>query len=182
MLCDNIKNYRKAKGWSQEELAIKLNVVRQTISKWEKGLSVPDSEMLIRMAGELNISVGTLLGEPEKLEDKFKENVELKDIVAKLEVLNAQFARRTERQRKLWRIWFIFLGALVIAILFYKLADLIYSQFVLNNSHTNALILGGYDGLTNIYIPSFSSEIGTLLTVLPVAALSIIGIYQTRRQ
>ena len=50
MLSENLKNLRKAKGLSQEELAIKLNVVRQTVSKWEKGLSVPDSEMLIRLA------------------------------------------------------------------------------------------------------------------------------------
>ena len=47
MLNENIKAVRKTKGLSQEELAIKLNVVRQTVSKWERGLSVPDSEMLI---------------------------------------------------------------------------------------------------------------------------------------
>lgn len=40
MLNENIKNLRKAKGLSQEELAIKLNVVRQTVSKWEKGVSL----------------------------------------------------------------------------------------------------------------------------------------------
>ena len=63
MLNENIKNLRKAKGLSQEELAIKLNVVRQTVSKWEKGLSVPDSSMLISLANELDTSVGILLGE-----------------------------------------------------------------------------------------------------------------------
>ena len=47
MLKDNIKAIRKSKGLSQEELAIKINVVRQTISKWEQGLSVPDSELLV---------------------------------------------------------------------------------------------------------------------------------------
>ena len=47
MLNENIRALRKSKGLSQQELAIKLNVVRQTISKWEQGLSVPDSEMLI---------------------------------------------------------------------------------------------------------------------------------------
>lgn len=49
MLKENLKTIRKAKGLSQEELAIKLNVVRQTISKWEQGLSVPDSEMLTKI-------------------------------------------------------------------------------------------------------------------------------------
>ena len=61
MLNENIRNLRKAKGLSQEELAIKLNVVRQTISKWEKGLSVPDAGVLIHMAELLDVSVGSLL-------------------------------------------------------------------------------------------------------------------------
>lgn len=60
MLNENIRNLRKVKGLSQEELAIKLNVVRQTISKWEKGLSVPDSSMLVSLAEELDTSVSTL--------------------------------------------------------------------------------------------------------------------------
>ena len=63
MLNENIKNLRKSKGISQEELAIKLNVVRQTVSKWENGLSVPDSSMLISLAEELDTSVSILLGE-----------------------------------------------------------------------------------------------------------------------
>ena len=63
MLNENIKNLRKSKGLSQEELAIKLNVVRQTVSKWENGLSVPDSNMLILLADELDTSVSVLLGE-----------------------------------------------------------------------------------------------------------------------
>ena len=50
MLSNNLKRIRKSKGLSQEELAIKLNIVRQTVSKWENGLSVPDSDMLIKLA------------------------------------------------------------------------------------------------------------------------------------
>ena len=57
MLNENIKNLRKAKGISQEELAVRLNVVRQTVSKWERGISVPDSGMLISLAEELDTSV-----------------------------------------------------------------------------------------------------------------------------
>lgn len=63
MLNENIKAIRKSKGLSQEELAIKLNVVRQTISKWEQGLSVPDSDMLISISEVLETPVSTLLGE-----------------------------------------------------------------------------------------------------------------------
>ena len=39
MLSENIKTLRKSKGLSQQELAVKLNVVRQTVSKWEQGVS-----------------------------------------------------------------------------------------------------------------------------------------------
>ena len=73
MLNENIRNLRKSKGLSQEELAIRLNVVRQTISKWEKGLSVPDSSMIISLAEELDTSVSTLLGETVQEECLDKE-------------------------------------------------------------------------------------------------------------
>lgn len=63
MLSENIKIIRKAKGISQQELADRLNVVRQTISKWEQGLSVPDAEMLISLSEVLETPVSTLLGE-----------------------------------------------------------------------------------------------------------------------
>ena len=85
MLNENIKNLRKAKGLSQEELANRLNVVRQTISKWEKGLSVPDSSMLISLADELDTSVSTLLGETVPEHD-LKET-DLKSISEKLKAL-----------------------------------------------------------------------------------------------
>ncbi len=63
MLNENMKTIRTSKGLSQEELAIKLHVVRQTISKWENGLSVPDSDMLISLSEILETPVSTLLGE-----------------------------------------------------------------------------------------------------------------------
>ena len=53
MLNENIRAIRKSKGLSQQELAVKLNVVRQTVSKWEKGLSVPDSDLLIALSEAL---------------------------------------------------------------------------------------------------------------------------------
>ena len=61
MLNENIKAIRKSKGLSQQELAIKLNVVRQTVSKWEQGLSVPDSDMLVLISEVLETPVSTLL-------------------------------------------------------------------------------------------------------------------------
>ena len=62
MFSENLKAVRKAKGYTQEELAIKLNVVRQTVSKWEKGLSVPDADVLSRIADVLDTKVSVLLG------------------------------------------------------------------------------------------------------------------------
>ena len=57
MLGETIKNLRKSKGLTQEELAIRLNVVRQTVSKWEQGLSVPDASMLVTLSEELDLSL-----------------------------------------------------------------------------------------------------------------------------
>lgn len=116
MLKDNIKNLRKEKGLSQEELAIKLNVVRQTVSKWERGLSVPDSSMLISLAEELGTSVNVLLG--ESVEDKtLKDDVDIKTIAERLEVINLQLARRSEMKIKLVR-WILILLCIVIVAVF----------------------------------------------------------------
>ena len=97
MLNENIKAIRKSKGLSQEELAIKLNVVRQTISKWEKGLSVPDSNMLISISEVLETPVSTLLGETV-VESKVDD---LKAISEKLEIINLQLAHRKTTRRKI---------------------------------------------------------------------------------
>ena len=112
MLSENIKKLRKAKGISQEELAIRLNVVRQTLSKWENGLSVPDAGMLIALAEELDASVDTLLGEtvPETPADEWKT------ISEKLEVINLQLARRNAEKLKTIRWVLIALCALTVAI------------------------------------------------------------------
>lgn len=106
MLSDNIKALRKSKGLSQQELAVKLNVVRQTLSKWEQGLSVPDSNMLIVLSEVLETPVSTLLGE-SVVE---AEADDLKAISAKLEVINLQLARRKTVQRRALRWFFVALG------------------------------------------------------------------------
>ena len=95
MLNENIKAIRKSKGLSQEELAIRLNVVRQTISKWEKGLSVPDSDMLISISEVFETPVSTLLGEAV-IESKADD---LKAISEKLEIINLQLAQRKTARR-----------------------------------------------------------------------------------
>ncbi len=113
MLNQNIKAIRKSKGLSQEELAVRLNVVRQTVSKWEQGLSVPDSDMLISLSEVFETPVSTLLGEtvtPLEAES-------LKAISEKLEVINLQFSRREAARRKILH-WFFIGSCAVIVIIF----------------------------------------------------------------
>lgn len=119
MLNENIKKLRQAKGLSQEELAIKLNVVRQTISKWENGLSVPDSSMLITLADELDTSVGILLGEPVT---ESTPN-DLKTISEKLEVINLQLAKRSMAKVKTIR-WVLISLSILMIIVFIVLATM----------------------------------------------------------
>ena len=110
MLAENLKALRKAKGLSQEELAARLHVVRQTVSKWEQGLSVPDSDLLVALSEALETPVGTLLGEtvPETRAD------DLKAISEKLETLNLQLARRNAARRNLLHWLFLSLCALLL--------------------------------------------------------------------
>ena len=112
MLKENIKAIRKSKGLSQEELAIKLNVVRQTISKWEQGLSVPDADMLISISEVFETPVSTLLGETI-VESKVDD---LKAISEKLEVINLQLAQRKATRRKMLHWFLISLCVVIVAI------------------------------------------------------------------
>ena len=112
MLSENIKAIRKSKGLSQQELAIKLNVVRQTVSKWENGSSVPDSEMLISLSEALETPVSTLLG--ETVVETAAED--LKAISEKLEVINLQLARKKVMQRKTLHGLFLILCVSIVII------------------------------------------------------------------
>ncbi len=110
MLKENIKAIRKSKGLSQEELSIKLNVVRQTISKWEKGLSVPDSEMLISISKVLETPVSVLLG--ETISDAKVDDIKV--ISEKLEIINLQLSQRKNSRRKTLHWLLILLCAIII--------------------------------------------------------------------
>ena len=113
MLNENIKAIRKSKGLSQEELAVKLHVVRQTISKWEQGLSVPDADMLVAISETLETPVSTLLGEtvPEPKAD------DLRAISEKLERINLQLAQRKNARQKTIHWMFFALCAVIVILL-----------------------------------------------------------------
>ena len=115
MFNDNLKAIRKEKGYTQESLAIELNVVRQTVSKWEKGLSVPDAEMLQKIAEVLDVSVVRLLG--AELPQEKEERNELAEQLAKI---NEQLAVKNRRARKIWKAVIIIpvIIIIILAVLF----------------------------------------------------------------
>ena len=108
MLGENIRILRKNKGFTQEELAIKLNVVRQTVSKWEKGLSVPDAEMLQKIADTLEGDIKQLLGTEIEVE---KNNNEVVEQLAKI---NEQLIIKNRRSKRIWKIVSIILVTVVV--------------------------------------------------------------------
>lgn len=122
MLGENIKNLRKQKGYSQETLANQLNVVRQTISKWETGQSVPDADMLENIANIFEVSVGQLLGstisENENTENENNGVSQNEEIVKQLVILNEQLASQRRSRKRIIKIVLIsiasFIGAMII--------------------------------------------------------------------
>ena len=135
MLNENIKALRKTKGLTQDELAIRLNVVRQTVSKWEKGLSVPDAEMLQRIAEVFEVNVSQLLGAP------INQNENIDVIAEQLSKINEQLVVKNNRSRKIWKtigiiLAIIFAGQLllvalgIIAYQSYEVGTETYEEYV----------------------------------------------------
>ena len=109
MLNENIKNFRKNKGYTQEELANKLNVVRQTISKWEKGYSVPDAEMLKKLAEIFDTNVSQLLG------STIEQDANVDVLAEQLARINEQLIIKNRRSRRIWKT--IGIGVLIAIII-----------------------------------------------------------------
>ena len=128
MFQDNLIACRRAKGMTQEELAVRLHVVRQTVSKWEKGKSVPDAEVLVRLSEVLEVPVNRLLdtaASPEAPADQVAEQ---------LTRINEQLAVKNRRARRIWRV---VEGILIgIAAFFLLTAVLSVSVFSFYHTHT----------------------------------------------
>lgn len=183
MLNENIKRLRKAQGLSQKELAVKLNVVRQTISKWEQGLSVPDSDMLIKIAEVLDTRVSVLLG--KNVESDADPDM-IKQIADKLEVLNQEYAKNKEIKRKIFHIVFVVLGifcAIGLVEIKYVYGSIMLAFLDQNSSAVS--VIGGADGPTAMFVTSKLT--GLLMharVILPPVAgfiIAILGIKKTRR-
>lgn len=133
---ENIRTIRKEQGLSQEELAERIYVVRQTVSKWEKGLSVPDAELLEALSEALETPVSVLLGKNVVLRE---ERTEV--LAKKLEEINFQLARRKERERKVLH-WFFLLACAGIAAGFLLLFFLKSPYLGWNFSDPEAAVMG----------------------------------------
>lgn len=168
MLKDNLKLARKAKGLSQEELAIKLNVVRQTISKWEQGLSIPDAEMLISISEVFDTPVSTFLGEnlSESKED------DLKVISEKLEIINLQLSQRKKEKRKIIH-WTLISLCIIIIIMFLSLILLNSPYFNWDYSKPENAVLG----------VAFHSFEWLFVRIGPIILMGLlIGVFLTRKK
>ena len=100
MLGENIKNYRQEKGYTQEEVAGRLHVTRQTISKWEKNHSVPDADLLVQLAEILEVETGQLLGNTSA----GNAHAEQKDACAEqLAHIAEQMAVKNRQSKRIWK-------------------------------------------------------------------------------
>lgn len=99
MLNENLSGIRRERGLTQESLAIKLNVVRQTISKWENGTAVPDADMLCRISDALDVSIAELLGSPEDV-----DKMDITAIAKSLAEINQQLAVRNRRSHNVLKV------------------------------------------------------------------------------
>lgn len=168
MLNENIKTIRKAKGLSQQELAVKLNVVRQTVSKWEQGLSVPDSDMLVLISDTLETPVSTLLG--ENIAEI--EVDEIKAIAEKLEVINLQFAQKKTSRRKV--LHWLLISLSIVIVLTFSVLTIINSPYLgWNYSDPETAVLG---------VALHSLE-WLFVRIAPIVFIgSIIGAFLTRKK
>ena len=168
MLNENIKAIRKSKGLSQQDLAVKLNVVRQTVSKWETGLSVPDSDMLISISEALETSVSTLLG--ETVIETGVDNI--KALSEKLEVINLQLAQWKTTRNKIIR-WLLISLCAIIVMVFAALVILNSLYLGWDYSNPETAVLG----------VAFHSFEWLFVRVAPIIfIIAIIGIFLTRKK
>lgn len=110
MLNENLSRVRKERGLTQQDLAIQLNVVRQTISKWEKGTAVPDVDTLCRIANALEVPIVDLLGTP-----KYDDQHDTESIIKALAQINEQLAIKNRRTAIVWKaLCLIFLFIIIV--------------------------------------------------------------------
>ena len=133
MFNENLKIIRKAKGYTQEELAIKIHVVRQTISKWEKGLSVPDADMLSKLADVLEINVSELLG------SEIKEETNKNEVSEQLAKISEQLALKNRRHKRIWKV----IGVILLAVIVINMLLVVLGTVTYNEKNTDITTIEG---------------------------------------
>ena len=158
MLSDNIKILRKKKGYSQETLAEQLHVVRQTISKWEKGISVPDAVMLDRMAELFEVPVSVLLGGGLEVEEE--QPSELNEIAHQIAVLNDQLVQKAVRRRKVIRYAFVGVLAAIFVLIGAAIGLRVYTESQLRDEASLRTVRYEctLDGESYVYEASYNSQ------------------------
>lgn len=126
MFGENLKTIRKTKGYTQEELAIKIHVVRQTISKWEKGLSVPDADTLSKLADVLEINVSELLG------SEINEETDKNEIAKQLAKISEQLAVKNRRHKRIWKV----IGAILLVVIVLNIFLVVFGTVTYNGKNT----------------------------------------------
>ncbi len=180
MLGDNLKRLRQSRGLSQEEMAGKLNVVRQTVSKWEKGLSVPDSEMLMEIARQFEIPVSTLLGETPGPED---EASDMRIVLEKLTLINEQLARSAQAKRRVLRAVCIVVVAIVgLYFAFMLIMGCLAMAQNVSITGDSIGIIGGADGPTTVFVTVQYGHPLTIIIMLTALIAAVAGLVYTRKK
>ena len=179
MLSENIRTLRKARGLSQQELAERLHVVRQTVSKWEQGLAVPDAAMLVQLAECLEVSVEELLGTPKSDSTAPKPPEEL--LADKLGQLTAQLAQQNTRRRRFWKGVAIAAGAGAVCLL-PPAAIAVWFWLTGGFPDGSVGVIGGADGPTEILITGEPTLPWRLLLALGgCIVLTVLGLVLSHR-
>ena len=139
MFGENLKMIRKSKGYTQEELAIKIHVVRQTISKWEKGLSVPDADTLSKLADVLEINVSELLG------NEIKEETNKNEVADQLAKISEQLAVKNRRHKRIWKV----IGAILLVVIVLNIVLVVFGTVTDNHFYNILTITSVYQTIIN---------------------------------
>lgn len=178
MLCENLRRARKSRGLSQAELATELNVVRQTISKWEKGLSTPDYERLVRLSEVLEVPMDILLGDgtiPEKQNGM--------DQLGRLEREMEQEREHRQRQQHRLSIVLLLCGGAMLCWSGIPKLFLWSVHHKLAAAAAEGSIIGGADIATSLYMVAPFNGMGTAILGggLIAAALYILSKIKKKR-
>ncbi|MCQ2565599.1 MAG: helix-turn-helix domain-containing protein [Clostridia bacterium] len=175
MLNENLSRVRKERSLTQEALAIKLNVVRQTVSKWEKGTAVPDADTLCRIADALDVPVVALLGD-----SAYEEQQDTESIAKALAQINEQLAIRNRHTATVWKILCLF-SLIVIGLLIGRVhweANHENSEIRLPDiaDVSDVRFSSDDEELTCFFVPSIGNEDITYMVTLTTTDKSMSGV------